>query len=184
MPPLMRRIFKLINKFFMVPMFRLGFGAFFGNPFSGYIMVMKVIGRKTGKQRFTPVNYAIYQGKVYCLSGGRRQSDWFRNLLATPEVELMLPGGSVFARMEEVDSPQEKLLITRQILKNAGFAGFFEGYNPWRIGDEALSAKIADIPLLRFQPVGIGSGAFDAGGWAWIWGVLLTLVAIILFIRL
>lgn len=46
MPPLMRRIFWFLNKFFMVPMFRLGFGPFFGNPLSGYIMVLKAIGRK------------------------------------------------------------------------------------------------------------------------------------------
>ena len=93
MPPLMRRIFWFLNKFFMVPMFRLGFGPFFGNPLTGYIMVMKVIGRKTGKVRFTPVNYAIHKGNVYCISGGRKNSDWFHNLLANPEIELILPGG-------------------------------------------------------------------------------------------
>ena len=45
----MRRFFRFLNKFFMVPMFRLGFGPFFGNPLSGYIMVLKIVGRKTGK---------------------------------------------------------------------------------------------------------------------------------------
>ena len=86
MPPLMRRIFWFLNKFFMVPMFQLGFGPFFGNPFTGYIMVMKAIGRKTGRVRLTPVNYAIHKGHVYCISGGRKNSDWFKNLLANPEL--------------------------------------------------------------------------------------------------
>ena len=49
----MRSVFRVLNKFFMVPMFRLGFGPFFGNPFSGFIMVMKTIGRKTGKMRYS-----------------------------------------------------------------------------------------------------------------------------------
>src|SRR5512140_2958661 len=98
----MRRVFWFLNKFFMVPVFRFGFAPLFGNPFTGYIMVMKVIGRKTGKTRYTPVNYAIQNGNVYCISGWRKQSNWFQNLLVNPEIELIMPGGSIYARVEEV----------------------------------------------------------------------------------
>ena len=183
MPPLMRRIFWFLNKFFMVPMFRLGFGPFFGNPLTGYIMIIKAIGRKTGKVRFAPVNYTIQKGDVYCISGGRKNSDWYRNLLANPEVDLILPGGGIYARTEEISSPDEKLIIIRQILKNAGFAGFFEGYNPWRISDEELMQKSADLPLLRFHPLGVGNGASDAGGWAWIWSFVVTILIVLALIR-
>jgi deazaflavin-dependent oxidoreductase (nitroreductase family) len=182
MSPLMRRIFWFLNKFFMVPMFRLGFGPFFGNPLSGYIMVIKAIGRKSGKVRFAPVNYAIHKGNVYCISGGRKTSDWYRNLLAIPDVELILPGGCIHAHMEEITSAEERTGIIRQILKNAGFAGFFEGYDPWRISDEELTQKSADLPLLRFQPLGVGNGASDAGGWAWISAILITIVIVLAFI--
>ena len=183
MPPLMRRIFWFLNKFFMVPMFRLGFGPFFGNPLTGYIMVMKAIGRKTGKVRLTPVNYAIYKGNIYCISGGRKTSDWFKNLLVNPEIELILPGGSIYAYMEEATDSEDRRVITRQILKNAGFAGFFEGYNPWRISDDELAKKTADMPLLRFKPLGLGSGPSDAGGWAWFWTFVITVIIIVLFVR-
>jgi deazaflavin-dependent oxidoreductase (nitroreductase family) len=163
MPPLMRRIFWFLNKFFMVPMFRLGFGPFFGNPLTGYIMVMKVIGRKTGKVRLTPVNYAIHKGDVYCISGGRATSDWFRNLLANPEVDLILPGGSIHARVEESTNPEQKLIITRQILKNAGFAGFFEGYNPFTM--TCLSCVSVHRDLAADRPtraVGHGFGLLSS----------------------
>jgi deazaflavin-dependent oxidoreductase (nitroreductase family) len=175
---MMRRIFWYLNKYFMVPLFRLGLGPFFGNPVSGYIMVIKNIGRKSGKTYYTPVNYAIHQGNVYCISGGRRTSDWFRNLLSTPEIEIILPGGAIFARMQEVSDPDEKLMIARQVLINAGFAGFFEGYNPRRINDEELRDKIADLPVLRFQPLGLGSGAADPTGWTWIWLLVITIALI------
>ena len=178
MPPIMRRIFWFLNKYFMVPMFRLGLGPFFGNPLVGYIMVLKTIGRKSGKTYYTPVNYAIRNGFVYCISGGRKDSDWFRNLLANPEIEIILPGGAIFARAEEVSNPQEKLVLTRQVFINAGFAGFFEGFNPRRITDEELQPKISDLPVLRFQPLGLGNGASDPAGWSWI-GVILVSVAII-----
>jgi len=179
----MRRIFWFFNKFFMVPIFRLGLGPLFANPFSGYIMVMKVIGRKSGKTRLTPVNYAIANGNIYCISGGRKSSDWYKNLLATPEVELVLPGGAVFARVDEVADPETRRLIIRQILKNAGFAGFFEGYNPFTITEAELTAKSADLPLLRFHPLGLGNGASDQGGWAWVWVWIFTLLALWLLVK-
>jgi deazaflavin-dependent oxidoreductase (nitroreductase family) len=183
MPTAMRRIFWFINKFFMVPMFRCGLGFFFGNPLSGYIMVLKVVGRKSGKVRFAPVNYAIYNGNVYCVSGGRQSSDWFRNIKANPLVEVILPGGQIFGTVSEISDADERRIVIRQVLQNAGFAGFFEGYNPFKISDQELFTKSADLPLLRIHPLGIGSGASDPGGWAWIWSVVLTIWIIWLLVR-
>jgi hypothetical protein len=184
MPPLMRRIFWFLNKFFMVPMFRLGFGSIFGNPFTGYIMILKVIGRKSGKLHFAPVNYAIFHGDIFCISGGRKTSDWYKNMLATPDIEVILPGGAIFGHVSEENDPDLRRIIIRQILKNAGFAGFFEGYNPSRISDEDLLAKIADLPLLRIRPMGIGNGASDPKGWIWITLLLLTLLIILLLVKI
>ncbi|HEX7621902.1 MAG TPA: nitroreductase/quinone reductase family protein [Anaerolineales bacterium] len=90
-----RRGFSIFNKLFMVPMFRLGFGPFIGNSITGYIMVLKTIGRKTGKVRYSLVSYAIHKGNVYCLAGWGRLTDWNRNLIASREVEIMLPGGTL-----------------------------------------------------------------------------------------
>jgi deazaflavin-dependent oxidoreductase (nitroreductase family) len=182
MPPLMRRIFHFLNKFFMVPMFRLGLGPFFGNPLTGYIMVLKAIGRKTGKVRYAPVNYAFKGGNIYCISGGRKSSDWYRNLMAFPEIDVILPTGAIFGRVEEVTNPAERQGVIRQILINAGFAGFFEGYNPFTITDEELACKTSDVPILRIRPLGVGSGASDPGGWSWVWTCVFTVALIILAI--
>jgi deazaflavin-dependent oxidoreductase (nitroreductase family) len=182
MPPLMSRIFKILNKYFMVPLFRLGFGPVMCNPITGYIMVLKVVGRKTGKLRYAPVNYAIWKGNIYCVSGARENSDWFKNLQAQPEIEVILPGGAIFGQVELVTDPGERLRVIRQVLKNAGFAGFFEGYNPFKITDEELTRKTLDLPLLRIHPIGIGNGAADPKGWAGIWAVVFTIAVILLLI--
>jgi deazaflavin-dependent oxidoreductase (nitroreductase family) len=163
MSTIMRRIFRLVNKFFMVPVFRLGLGPFFGNPLTGYIMVLKAIGRKTGRVRCAPVNYAILEGQVYCISAGRNTSDWYRNLMANPEIEILLPAGPVFGRVVEVVDQSERLIAIRQVLKNAGFAGFFEGYNPYKVSDTELAEKTGDLPVLRFKPAGLANGASDPG---------------------
>jgi len=179
----MRKIFWVINKFFMVPMFRLGFGPLFGNPLSGYIMVLKPVGRKSGLVRHAPVNYAIFKGDIYCISGGRQSSDWYRNLLAHPQVDVILPAGALLVKVELVSDAPDRLPIIRQILKNAGFAGFFEGYNPFTISDQELAAKTSDLPLLRLHPAGLGSGASDPGGWVWVWSLVITVWIIWLLAR-
>jgi hypothetical protein len=175
----MRRFFWYMNKFFMVPMFRLGFGPFFGNPFTGYIMVLKIIGRKTGKLRYVPVNYAILDGKVYCVSGFRQGSDWYRNLRLHPAIETILPGGAFAGMATEITDPAFRTSIIRKIFQNAGFAGFMEGYNPYRISDEELARKTAGMPLICIQPTGLGSGASDPAGWAWIWTPISTILLIL-----
>jgi deazaflavin-dependent oxidoreductase (nitroreductase family) len=175
----MRRFFRFINKYFMVPMFRLGLGAFMGNPFSGYIMVLKTTGRKTGRLRYSPVNYAILDGRVYCLSGFRQGSDWYRNLLAHPAIEVILPAGAISGSAAEITDPLRRTAIIRKVLQNAGFAGFFEGYNPFRISDEQLAAKTAGMPLICIQPTGLGSGASDPGGWVWITMTISTFLLVV-----
>jgi deazaflavin-dependent oxidoreductase (nitroreductase family) len=178
----MRFVFKIVNKLFMVPMFRLGLGPFFGNPLTGYIMVMRIIGRKTGKIRYVPVNYAIHKGSVYCLVGFGRKSPWYLNMLANPDIDLIMPGGSVAGHVEEATDDAERMLVLRQILKNGGFAGFFEGLNPFRASEDKLRARTADQPLLRIKPTGIANGASDPGGWAWLWTVAATVALIVVLV--
>jgi deazaflavin-dependent oxidoreductase (nitroreductase family) len=178
----MRRFFWFLNKFFMVPMFRLGFGPFFGNPFSGYIMVLKVIGRKSGKLRFAPVNYAIQDGKVYCMAGFGRRSDWYRNVRASTSIEAILPGGAISGMAQEVLDPEERTRMIRQILKNAGLVAFLDGFNPYRIKEEELLKRTANMPLISIQAAGLGSGSSDPGGWAWVWVPLSALFLFLTFL--
>jgi deazaflavin-dependent oxidoreductase (nitroreductase family) len=167
MSPFLRRMFWFLNKYFMVPIFRLGLGPLMVNPFSGYIMVLKTVGRKSGVIRYAPVNYAIRHGSVYCISGGGRSSDWYKNAMAHPELEVLLPAGAVFGTVAEVTDPVERCILLRSILKNAGFAGFLEGFNPYAISDEQLVLKCESLPVLRIRPAGVANGAFDPGGWSW-----------------
>ena len=171
-----QRLFRVLNRFFMVPMFRLGLGPFMGNPLSGYIMVIRTVGRKSGKIRYAPVNYVIHKGDIYCLAGFGHTSDWYRNVSANPQIELILPGGAISGRAEAVADREEKRVLVRQLLKNAGFAGFFEGFNPYTISDEELMRKVGDLPFLRITPTGIGASACDPGGLAWVWWVVLIVI--------
>jgi deazaflavin-dependent oxidoreductase (nitroreductase family) len=180
----MRQVFWILNKFFMVPMFRLGMGAFMGNPITGYMMVIKTIGRKTGKTRYTPVTYALKNGNAYCMVAFGKVSHWYHNLKADPNIEVILPSGPVAGVVEEVTDHNEAMEISRQIFKNSGFAVIFEGYIPFtKIADEKIEAVLKRAPILRIRPTGVGSGASDPSGWMWITIAALTLLVLFLLLR-
>jgi deazaflavin-dependent oxidoreductase (nitroreductase family) len=168
LPSFLRHIFWLINKFFMVPIFRLGIGPFFGNPIWGYMMVLKTTGRKSGKTRYSPVNYAIMNGNIYCVAGWGHIADWYRNLISTPTIEALLPGRALAGVAEEVPISAERILALREVLKAGGFAGFLFGVNPYIASDAELAEATKEIPVIRIKPCGIGIGASDPGGWLWI----------------
>jgi hypothetical protein len=77
MTQFMRRAFWIFNKVFMVPMFRLGFGQMVGNPISGYMMVLKSLGRKTGETRFTPCTDPSSWNRKWTLRPRRHVFSWY-----------------------------------------------------------------------------------------------------------
>ena len=180
---LMRSILKIVNMFFMVPLFRLGLGSFVGNPITGYIMVVKTIGRKTGKERYTPVNYAILNGNIYCMAGFGKGTQWYRNLQVKPNTEMIIPSGPLAGIAEDTTNSEESIRVIRQLLKNSGFAGFFTGFNPFTVSDTKLREKTKDYPLICIRPTGVGSGAGDAGGWLWILSLVLSVVVLWFVLR-
>jgi deazaflavin-dependent oxidoreductase (nitroreductase family) len=54
------------------------------------VLVLKTIGRKTGRVRLTPLQYEELDGVYYVASARGTQADWFRNLIACPEVEVVV----------------------------------------------------------------------------------------------
>ena len=74
----LRRAFRLLNRRFMVPMWRLGLGGMLNSwpTVGGRLMVLVHRGRRSGREYRTPLNYAIVDGQVYCLAGFGGGSDW------------------------------------------------------------------------------------------------------------
>ena len=77
-------------------------------------------------------------------------SDWYRNIMANPSVELWLPGKKIQARAEDVsDSPQRAALL-RAVLIASGFAAPLFGLDPNKLDDEALLKISQDYRLIHF----------------------------------
>ncbi|HEY64328.1 MAG TPA: nitroreductase family deazaflavin-dependent oxidoreductase [Caldilineae bacterium] len=180
-----RTAFKEFNRL-MILLWRLGLGPWINiSPeVGGRIMVLTTIGRRSGLKRRTPVNYAPGDGEVYCLAGFGKTADWYRNLLANPEVEVWLPGGRWIGRAEEVTDPEERLPLVRQILINSGFAASaFAGIDPHTISDESLQEVAADWPVLRIRLERPLSGPDGPGDLTWVWPTVGIIILVWLWRR-
>ena len=147
----LRRVFHAMNPF-MVFMLRIGLGwtMNIAPSFSGRIMVIKHRGRKSGKEYLTPVNYAKVDGEIYCTAGFGSISDWYKNMLANPSIELWLPEGKRKARAEDVTDSPNRIFLMRQVIIGSGFAGPLFGVDQRKMDDAQLDAATKDYRLIHF----------------------------------
>ncbi len=147
----LRKVFHALNRF-MVFMWKIGMGKWinFWPAVIGRIMVIKHRGRKSGKEYFTPVNYALVDSEIYCTAGFGSISDWYRNMQVNPEIELWLPEGKQKARAEDISDSPKRLFLLRQVIIASGFAAPLFGINPKKLSDEQLDALSKDYRLVHF----------------------------------
>ena len=151
----LRKVFHTLNRF-MVFMWKIGWGKWINiwPAVIGRIMVIKHRGRKSGKEYLTPVNYAIVDGEIYCTAGFGSISDWYRNMLVNPDIELWLPEGKQKARAEDISDSPERLYLLRQVLIASGFAAPMFGIDPKKVNDEQLDALSKEYRLVHFILIG------------------------------
>jgi deazaflavin-dependent oxidoreductase (nitroreductase family) len=179
----MRQMFKVFNRF-MLLMWRLGLGTYGNRPeLGGSIMVISHTGRKSGLKRRTPVNYAMLGGEVYCTAGFGAVSDWYRNMLANPQVEVWLAEGWYEGIAEDVSDSPDRAMLMRQVLIGSGFAARAAGINPLKMSDEELASLTQTYRLVRIQLTSPRTGAGGPGDLAWVWPLATTILLGMLFMR-
>ncbi|MGD2059020.1 MAG: nitroreductase family deazaflavin-dependent oxidoreductase [Anaerolineales bacterium] len=176
----LRRGFRLLNKFMLI-LWRLGL-ARYGNPtrFGGAIMVIKHMGRKTGRIRFAPVNYYETDRYVYCTAGFGRKTHWYRNLIANPQVELWLPDSRWEGFAEDFSDAQDRIALLRHVLIASGFASRLFGMNPRRMDDAAIDCLFDSYRLVRIRKVAPLTGPGGPGDLVWVWPILVVALLMIL----
>src|SRR5512143_3855319 len=147
----LRRVFHAMNGF-MVFMWKIGMGQMINSWPAGFwrIMVIRHIGRKSGKEYLTPVNYAPIGNEIYCIAGFGPGTDWFRNIMARPVVDLWLPQGWRCAHALDAGDSPERVKLLREVAIASGFAGPLLGVDPKKMTDEQLEKAARDYRLVRF----------------------------------
>jgi len=166
----LRQGFHRLNKF-MLLLWRLGLGPMLNMWPGGLGRYLVIVhrGRKTGRVRYTPVNYAPIDGDIYCTAGFGAVSDWYRNLQADPDVELWLPDGRWRAHATDVSDADNRLTLLREVLIGSGFAAPLMGVDPHALSDAALADAAANYRLVRFERTAPVTGPGGPGDLAWVW---------------
>lgn len=177
----LRQGFKHFNRFMML-MWRLGLGPWVNSwpDVSGRIMVLVHTGRKTGLKRQTPVNYATVDEDIYCTAGFGRLADWYRNIMANPEVEVWMPDGWWAGRAQDISEAEDRLPLLRRVLIASGFAARAAGLSPRTMSDDELNSATAEYRLIRITRTDARTGAGGPGDLAWIWPVATFLLLLLL----
>ena len=161
--------FTVVNRYVSVPALRMGLGRYMSNPLTGYLMILRTRGRKSGEMRDAPLGYTIAGDQVYCIAGFGRPSHWFQNVLADPRVEVILPSRAFSGLAEEVTDPAERRRVLPPLLRSMGVvAGMVGMGNPWRDCPQEIERKCEGMPLVRVRATGIAAGPEDPGGRYWV----------------
>ena len=157
------------NKYVSVPALKMGLGRYISNPLTGYLMILRTRGRKSGEMRDAPLGYTIIGEYVYCVAGFGRQTHWVQNVLADPNVEVIVASRAFCGVAEEVTDEAERRRVLPALLRSMGMiAGMMGMGNPWRDAPEAIAAKCQGMPLVRVRATGIAAGPEDPGGRYWV----------------
>ena len=72
-----------------------------------FVLGLTTTGRKSGQPRQTPLQYEEVEGNYLVASARGAQADWYRNLLADPNVTVQVKGGQFAAAAEPITDPAQ-----------------------------------------------------------------------------
>src|SRR5450759_3084434 len=119
----LRSAFRVLNRWVAAPLIRAGGGPMLTTTVAGSILLLWTTGRTSGRVRETPLGYTVIDGRVVVVAGYGRSAHWFRNALADPEVEVLLPGALIAGRAEEITEPDERRAAFRTLIESMGVIG-------------------------------------------------------------
>ena len=176
----LRRSFLVMNRWFAAPALSAGLGAVMSNPVTGYLMLLRTRGRRTGQVREAPLGYVIVDGSIYCCAGFGEKTAWLLNIEADPRVEVVLPGRTVVGTAQLVMDPVEWARAYRRLIHSLGLIGRASVGDVDRLDDATLVALHGGVPLVRIRATGVEAGPMDPGGRLWLVPTLLSVSTAVL----
>jgi deazaflavin-dependent oxidoreductase (nitroreductase family) len=103
-------------------------GRVLGSAFGMPVVELQTVGRRSGLPRTTMLTTPVVDGDRVVLvaskGGDDRDPDWYRNLLAHPEVELTIAGQRRLMRARPASAEQKAELWPRVVAAYRGYAGY------------------------------------------------------------
>ncbi len=83
-------------------LYALGLGPLYGR----LILLLTTTGRKSGSPHVTPLQYEEVDGAIYMGAARGQQADWFRNIVANPNVEVRVKSRRFRGVAEPITDPE------------------------------------------------------------------------------
>lgn len=138
-----------------IVLYRLRLGWLLG----GRFILLNHIGRKSGQTRQTVLEVVGHDERsdtYYIVSGWGHQSNWYRNLLATPEISVQVGRRHLDARAETLTPPEGVRVLLNYREKHALAArelGRLMGLNIAEAPPDALERIVQEsLPVVALRP--------------------------------
>lgn len=147
-----RRLYSRLLKLPPQIAYAVGLGPIIGR----LVLLLTTTGRKTGLSRVTPLQYEEQDGVIYIGSARGTQADWYKNLVANPQVEVRVKTRRFKGIAETCTDPvvvadfiemrlERRPRIIGAILRSEGIS-----LPP---GREELEVYAANLALVTIRPV-------------------------------
>jgi deazaflavin-dependent oxidoreductase (nitroreductase family) len=143
---------KLLN---LPPQFlyAIGLGPIYGR----LVLLLTTIGRKSGKQRVTPLQYEEIDGDIYIASARGTKADWYQNIAANSQVMVQVKSRKFTGSGKPITDPKRIAdylevrmknhpRMMKALLRNEGFST-----NPSRVELETYAENRAMV-IIREIP--------------------------------
>ena len=120
-------VFKLVTRFHRA-VFDVSKGKLLGKASGMPVVKLTTIGRKSGQRRFTMLTSPLVEGDNVVLvaskGGDERNPAWFGNLVANPEVDIVMSGSNRTMRARVTEGDERTRLWEALTAKHANYAGY------------------------------------------------------------
>jgi deazaflavin-dependent oxidoreductase (nitroreductase family) len=120
-------MFKIVTGFHRV-MFDISKGKVFGKVIGMPVVKLTTVGRKSGQRRSTMLSSPLVEGDnvvlVASFGGDDRDPAWFGNLVANPDVEIVMSGSTRQMRARVAEGVERTRMWEELTAKHANYAGY------------------------------------------------------------
>lgn len=122
----------------------------------GIVLLLTTIGRKSGQPRLTPLQFEEVDGTIYIASARGQSADWFKNILANPNVHVQIRDREFDTTAEPVTDPARiadfiELRLRRHPVVIRLIMHLFDGL-PLRYNRADLEALCKEKALVVLRP--------------------------------
>ena len=147
-----RRLPRFVYRMMKLPpqvAYAVGLGPLIGR----LVLLLTTTGRRTGKRRVTPLQYEEEGGCIYIGAARGQEADWFRNIVANPQVEVRVAARRFAGLAEAITDPAPVAdfleLRLRRHPRMVGAMLRAEGLsrNPSRVELERAASRLALVAI-------------------------------------